>query len=198
MATWEKQPRETARAYFHFSVYLELGPDRTLRKVLAEVKKPDRYLSNLKQWSARWKWVTRAAAFDQHEIRERMKRRTMVRELAIQILVENAQGASHTIVGLMAGDVPTGSTEAVLDRHGDPALDADGEQIRRLLVAPSTRLEAAKRIHESIGIVPPKRVELSGPDGDAIRMAQEAAEGLDDDTLAQLRKLANQVPDGNA
>lgn len=58
---YHKQPKETGKAFEAFKVYLTLGPTRLLKQVAAQVKKNHKLIE---QWSARWAWVERAAAWD--------------------------------------------------------------------------------------------------------------------------------------
>lgn len=73
----QRKPRgESPEAAFAKEVYLSLGPERTLEKLVAElrVRKPGAYtgtdttlLRHLKEWSARWSWVDTAKAHDRRE-----------------------------------------------------------------------------------------------------------------------------------
>ena len=51
---WEQQPGESARAYEGFVAYRDLEASRSLRKVAAELKKPD---SLVERWSRDHDWV---------------------------------------------------------------------------------------------------------------------------------------------
>lgn len=60
---WIRQEGEPAKAYAGAQIYFELGKDRTLKKVAERVGVTDRTIQN---WSSRWNWIERAAAFDRH------------------------------------------------------------------------------------------------------------------------------------
>jgi hypothetical protein len=59
--SWERQPRESAKAYEGARLFFELGPGRTLQLVADRLKKQ---LSLMKRWSARWRWMERAREYD--------------------------------------------------------------------------------------------------------------------------------------
>lgn len=60
---WERQPGESAKAYAAARIYFELGTVRSLGGVGEVLGKGTRHL---KEWSSRWRWVARAAAYDDH------------------------------------------------------------------------------------------------------------------------------------
>ncbi|HXJ44212.1 MAG TPA: hypothetical protein VNH18_33300 [Bryobacteraceae bacterium] len=71
---WERQPTETLAAWASLRVYLALGAERSLAKVLtqkgtaaAPVRKTS--LTRLKVWSRKWNWVERARAYDDYNDR---------------------------------------------------------------------------------------------------------------------------------
>jgi len=65
MSLWERQtnPKESPRAYEAFSIYLDLGPVRSLEKVGQRCSKS---VSLLARWSTKFSWVKRAEAYDRH------------------------------------------------------------------------------------------------------------------------------------
>lgn len=58
---WEQQEGEGSRAFAAFTVYLEMGGDRSLRAVGQKCTKS---IPLIKRWSAAHRWVDRAAAYD--------------------------------------------------------------------------------------------------------------------------------------
>ncbi len=60
---WHRTPGESAKAHHAFEIYCVLGPDRSLNAV---AQKCNKSVSILGRWSARWGWVGRAAAYDEH------------------------------------------------------------------------------------------------------------------------------------
>jgi hypothetical protein len=67
---------EPDEAFEAFTIYLQMGPNRSLMSVGQELVKSRQLLS---RWSARWKWVERASAWDDHlraiELKELERRR---------------------------------------------------------------------------------------------------------------------------
>jgi len=88
---WERQPGESVRAYAAFCVYRDLpAGERSLRRaaeiIVQTSSKPRRASSvqrQLSDWSARWRWVERAAAWDEEQDRLRRARQARaVQEMA--------------------------------------------------------------------------------------------------------------------
>ncbi len=62
-APWDRRPGEGPEAFDAASAYFALGPGRTIEAVARECTKS---ASLLRRWSARFGWVERAAAYDDH------------------------------------------------------------------------------------------------------------------------------------
>jgi hypothetical protein len=75
-------PRESARAFAAFRVYLELGPQRTLAKA---AEKLGRHHGVLEKWSTRFDWQARVKAHAAHlaEV-ERLAIEALVKERAVE------------------------------------------------------------------------------------------------------------------
>jgi hypothetical protein len=63
---WDRQPKESDRAYSYFAIYRDMGRTRTVAKVATEVHKSRDYLHKL---ASQWRWVHRARAFDTEQDR---------------------------------------------------------------------------------------------------------------------------------
>jgi hypothetical protein len=61
---WNRQPGEGAKAYAAFCLFRDLGLERSLRAVSQKCAKS---IPLLKRWSAKYRWVDRAAAWDDHQ-----------------------------------------------------------------------------------------------------------------------------------
>ncbi len=60
---FEQQPRESAKAFAAFSLYLSLGPERSLAGVAQKLAKSEQLL---KRWSAKFGWADRVQAHGAH------------------------------------------------------------------------------------------------------------------------------------
>ncbi len=77
---WERQEKEGTRAFAAFTLYRDMGPQRSVRKVAQELDKSDTLIG---RWSARHKWVERAAAWDAEQDRiHREEAQRAAREMA--------------------------------------------------------------------------------------------------------------------
>jgi hypothetical protein len=63
MHPFEQQPRESAKAFAAFTLYLGMGPSRSVTKVAAKL---DAYRSVIQGWSQRYHWTRRVAAYHAH------------------------------------------------------------------------------------------------------------------------------------
>jgi hypothetical protein len=60
---FEQQPKESAKAFAAFSLYLNLGAERSLAAVAQKLSKSEQLL---KRWSAKFDWPARVAAHAAH------------------------------------------------------------------------------------------------------------------------------------
>jgi hypothetical protein len=60
---FEQQPRESAKAFAAFSLYLSLGPERSTAAVASKLSKSDQLI---RRWSAKFGWTDRVAAHGSH------------------------------------------------------------------------------------------------------------------------------------
>lgn len=58
---WERQKGESEKAYEAFSIYRDMGSERTLIAVAQRLKKSRTLID---RWSARWNWQERVLAYD--------------------------------------------------------------------------------------------------------------------------------------
>lgn len=65
MELWERQKNEGSKPFHAFTVYRDLGPDRSIRKVLntGQIKTTER---QLEIWSSSFSWVDRVMAYDDY------------------------------------------------------------------------------------------------------------------------------------
>jgi len=60
---FEQQPRESAKAFAAFSLYLNLGPERSTAEVARQLAKSEQLI---RRWSAKFGWTDRVAAHAAH------------------------------------------------------------------------------------------------------------------------------------
>ena len=75
---WDARLDESSKAYEAFSIYRDMGIQRTLGKVAAKLKKSDTLIA---RWSRTYGWVERAAAWDAEQ--DRLQREE-IRKLQIE------------------------------------------------------------------------------------------------------------------
>ena len=67
MRPYDRQDSDTDKSYAAFRRYLEMGPDRSLERVVSAVGKKSGYSRVVARWSSRHNWVARARAYDDDE-----------------------------------------------------------------------------------------------------------------------------------
>lgn len=73
---WERQPEETPKAFEAFCVYRDLGPERSIAKAGKQLGKNR---VTLEQWSSKYEWVKRCAAWDTEQ--DRIARQDQQKEI---------------------------------------------------------------------------------------------------------------------
>jgi hypothetical protein len=58
---WHQLPEEGAKPYAAFGLYLEMGPERDLKRLAVQIAKS---YSLVRRWSSQYRWRERARAFD--------------------------------------------------------------------------------------------------------------------------------------
>lgn len=186
---WARRPGESSKARDAFRVYLEMGPARSLRRVVVKMERKPSYLRRLEIWSSRYDWVERVAAFDEQALAEIEVLLPAIRRDELRLMAERVRQSGEEIWKIGTGVFDSGSKYPVRDHHGNVIG-------HKPVIPPATRLKALTRVREELGIIPPKRVEMTGRDGEEIRVAAATAKGLDDESLDALRAAAAAVAAG--
>lgn len=137
---WERQIGETLRAYEAFTVYRDMGADRSINKTAQKLTKNR---TTIAEWSAKYEWVKRVTAWDEEQ--DRIARQEQVKaikdmrkrhaDLANAMLVKAAKALQRIPDDeVKAGDVSRMvETAAKLERIsrgdvGDVIEERDGGQ----------------------------------------------------------------------
>lgn len=102
---WDQYTDETDKAYHRFSVYLELGAERSLDKTRQELGKSSGYIRQLETWCSKYDWVERAAAFDRHVIRTSLKNKEDIMDEMTGMVLDKAKNLLSEMIdmGMMDG-----------------------------------------------------------------------------------------------
>lgn len=176
-------PKMTTKAARAWKVYRDLGPQRTLKEAAELLGYSRRSNSTLAKWSAKYGWPRLAAEHDHATLRESLGRREIVREQTLQSMVDRMQETSDLLWGI----ITDAERLPVLDRHGEPLKDKDGNPITKPTVKASTRLEAMKTLLGITGLVPVKRLEHVDKTAEGLDAAANVIRTL---TPAQLEQLS--------
>lgn len=77
-ASYERQPKESPRAFAAFAAYRDMGAARSIEKVREKLDKKSGYSRQLQEWSSVHRWVERAREYDEtseRAIREKVDAR---------------------------------------------------------------------------------------------------------------------------
>lgn len=160
MQTWNKNPKETSRAYNAFLIYKNLGALRSLRKT-AEVFYGAAYFSKylakeqqIFRWSSKYNWVARCLDWDIEE--ERIQIEEKRKDIAEMDRRQAKDGMEMSKIGMY---------NIKLQATDDPPKDKHGKIIKPKIPVPeSTRLftEGTKAERLARGEV----TEISGHKGE--------------------------------
>lgn len=88
---WERQQDETPKAYEAFCVYRDQGVNRSLRQTVRDLNKN---LTTIAEWSSKYDWVKRVAAWDAEQ--DRVARQAQLDEI-VKMRKRHAQIASDML-----------------------------------------------------------------------------------------------------
>lgn len=157
---WERQPHETDEAWLAFRTFRDLDPPRTLGKLREHYTEQmtARHPSLFRNWSMKWRWRSRVAAYDVHldRIRQRAHERTI--EDMSEKHARMAQAGLTLVARRLMGNAEAGVT----------AIDMNEVEWRDLI----SGLSALVKLERVARGEPADRgsTELSGPGGGPIRI----------------------------
>jgi len=161
---FEQQPKESAKAFAAFSVYLNLGPERSLAAVAHKLSKSEQLL---KRWSRRFDWQGRVAAHAAHYATvEREATEVLTRGKAAAWLTRQVEHREEE--WKVRGEVLETAREALRRWKARPDRCGSLEGIARML-------ELASKLGRLASGMPTDRTELTGDDGGPIRIELTAA-----------------------
>lgn len=160
---YEQQPRESAKAFAAFSLYLNMGAERSLEAVAQKLTKSSRLM---KKWSSRWQWAERVDAHAAHLA-------TVERE-ASEILARGL--AAERVKRQQALLEEEWSVHEECIRAGREALKRFYEKGKGATLGDIARMfaEGSRLGRLATGLATDK-TEVTGEDGGAIRVEFEAA-----------------------
>ena len=165
MATaFEQQPKETAKAFAAFSLYLNMGPERSLEGV---GRRLDKSGGLVERWSSRWRWAERVEAHAAHLA-------TVERE-AVEVVARSkaAEWAKRQ------DEVRQGEWEMHEKCIGAARKAFDAfmarEKVYANLADIARMLEVASKLGRLASGLATDKTEVTGEDGGAIRVEFEAA-----------------------
>ena len=117
---WERLEDETDTAYHRFSLYLKMGPERSISKVAEGLQKGSGYEKHLRRWSSKYSWVERAAAYDEHLVLKSLRNKERLMDLAHARLWKMVNQALDTYEEILILDnviyVGEGSTTVINEK----------------------------------------------------------------------------------
>lgn len=131
---WERQPKETARAFSAFSHYLDTDPEE--RSIRGTYRKLGLNWSTVSMWSSKYDWMRRSEAKDRHD----WKKKQRINERAIRKMNERQ---AETAMMAQAASMLTIGQHVKTDKNPNPIPLSDRDAIRLLAVA--TKLERVAR-----------------------------------------------------
>lgn len=136
---WERQPGEPSAAFEAFTVYRDLGADRSLAKAGQKLGKATH---TLERWSVRWQWVARAQAWETAQDRARLQ---------AQLRAAQAAGLRHAALAeqtLTALSQPVQALLARLRDDPDALEDLASRPVEDLLFLIARCAQAMKPVVE--------------------------------------------------
>lgn len=143
--SWERRPDETDTSYHRFSIYLKIGPERSIKQVAEKLQKGSGYEKHLRRWSSKYAWVERAAEYDNYVTKELVKKEIDVKKEIIGELLKGGKKAARTLIEI------TG-----MENYTESNFKTSNVQ---------NRIRAAEAILNRIGVVELKPEEVNNTGG---------------------------------
>ena len=160
---FEQQPGESAKAFEAFSIYLNMGVERSTEAVATKLQKSCQIV---RRWAARWQWLARVQSHAEHfakierQATEAVARCKGLEWLKRQQLVREEEWDIH----------------AELIRAGREALKRFHERGKGATLGDIARLlELASKLGRLASGLATDKTEVTGEDGGPIRVEFEAA-----------------------
>ncbi len=103
---WNQLPDETDTAYHRFTVYLEMGADRSIPKVREKTGKSQGYDRHLYRWSSQYNWVDRCRAYDQHIAFQYVENQEVIQKKARSEILRRLPEAVDKLYDIALSDDP--------------------------------------------------------------------------------------------
>jgi len=160
---FEQQPRESAKAFAAFSLYLGLGPQRSLAAVSRKLAKSEQLI---KRWSTKFDWPSRVLAHAAHlAVAEREAAEVLVRVKAVDwVKRQNEHREEEWKVRCELLE----TARDALRRWKESERPGHLEGIARLL-------ELASKLGRLASGMATDKTEVTGEDGGPIRVELDAA-----------------------
>jgi hypothetical protein len=153
---WDRLTGESSKAYKHFCLYRDMGPERSLSR-MASVPECTSVRRQLNRWSSRWRWVERCQSYDDHlQLQDRLRHEKERKDMLTR----------HGKIAVLGQNLVVKGIEKLL---------ADVEQGKRDLSASdaSRLLDVAVKIERLSRGEPTEISELGGSDNHPIKVSVE-------------------------
>ena len=161
---FEQQPKESPKAFAAFSVYLNLGPERSLEAVRVKCGKSSRLIQ---RWSSRWKWTERVRAYAdrlgvvEREVTEALARGKGAEWLKRQQTLRESEWELHE--------------KCIAAAKRGLAAFMEREKVYANLADIARMLEVASKLGRLASGMATDKTEVTGEDGGPIRLELNAA-----------------------
>lgn len=152
---WIRQPEETAKSYEAFSIYRDLGHERSFAEAYRQYSgraeaglQPPGYFTD---WARDYLWKDRALAYDQSKDETIRAAVDKAYRETFEKIAQASGLAVSVIIGIAAG------------RRSRPSISESQESVRE-----DTQLWAARDLLDRLGVKAPKRVEVSDSDDESL------------------------------
>ena len=148
---FEKQPKESAKAFAAFSLYLSQGPERSTQAVATQLAKSEQLI---RRWSARYGWTARVQAHAAHlALVERQATEAALRSKAAEWLTRQSEHRDEE--WKVRGELLEAGREALRRWKANPQRCGSLEGIARML-------ELASKLGRLASGMPTDHTEVTG------------------------------------
>lgn len=147
--SWERQEKESSKAYAAFCTYRDYGVDRSIVKVVQMYSENGASKAQLFRWSSKYSWVQRCNDFDTFSEQQRRKEISAYRQKMSERHAQNARAIQEKALHALKQVDPSTLSNSELLKYLESGMKIEKEAIGYVPVSEETPVLIKQREKEN-------------------------------------------------